>query len=82
MTGRLTVTNKISAQLMHCQKKDFSAGILKQTVGAWKPSRNWVVAPSRQATKVGGIDSLEAIPGLLKSLETPSLHGHWQKISF
>jgi hypothetical protein len=37
-------------------------------MGARKePSRNRVVVPARQATKAGGIDSLESIPGLLKS---------------
>ncbi len=31
-----------------------------------------VVVPARQATKAGGVDSLESIPGLLKSLKIPS----------
>ncbi len=32
--------------------------------------------PARPAARqVGGIDSLESIPGLLKSLKTPSLYG-------
>jgi hypothetical protein len=31
--------------------------------------RNRVVVPARQATSCGGIDSLESIPGLLKSLK-------------
>jgi hypothetical protein len=33
---------------------------------------NRVVVPARQTTKVGGIDFLESIPGLLKSLKIPS----------
>jgi hypothetical protein len=32
-------------------------------------SRNWVVVLARQATYAGGIDSLETILGLLKSLK-------------
>jgi hypothetical protein len=35
-------------------------------------SRKRVAVPARQAT--GGIDFLESIPGLLKSLKIPSLH--------
>jgi hypothetical protein len=34
-----------------------------------RTSRNRVVVPARQATLSGGIDSLESIPGLLKSLK-------------
>ncbi len=37
------------------------------------PSRNRIVAPARQPTQAGRIDSLESIPGLLKSLKIPSL---------
>jgi hypothetical protein len=33
------------------------------------PNRNRVVVPARQATPAGGIDSLELVPGLLKSLK-------------
>jgi hypothetical protein len=41
-----------------------SAGIFKQSMGAGnREYRN------RQATEAGGIDSLESIPGLLKSLK-------------
>jgi hypothetical protein len=39
------------------------AGILKQSMRA----RKWVVVPARHATFAGGIDSVESIPGLLKS---------------
>ncbi len=35
----------------------------------WKWGRNRVLVPARQATKAGGIDSLELIPKLLKSLK-------------
>jgi hypothetical protein len=41
--------------------------------GLWEPSRNRVVAPSRQATHPGGIGSLESIFWLLKSLKTCAL---------
>jgi hypothetical protein len=34
-----------------------------------RASRNSVVVPARQATQAGGIDSLESILGLLKSLK-------------
>jgi hypothetical protein len=44
-----------------------SAGIFKQSMEAI-PSRNRVVVPARQATKHGGIGSLESILGLLKRL--------------
>jgi hypothetical protein len=39
--------------------------------GIWGlgPCRNKVVVPGRQATQPGGIDSLESILGLLKSLK-------------
>ncbi len=40
--------------------------------GGQEPSRNRVDEPARQATQAGGIDSLELIPGLLKSLKIPS----------
>ncbi len=35
--------------------------------------RNRVVVPARQATQAGGIDTLESIPGLHKSLKIPAL---------
>ncbi len=47
--------------------------ILKQSVGARKPSRNKVVAPARQATQPGGICSLESIFVLLKRLKIRAL---------
>ncbi len=44
--------------------------LVQEFLRAWKePSKNRVVVPIRQATKAGGIDSLESIPGLLKSLK-------------
>jgi hypothetical protein len=49
--------------------KTLSAGIFKQSIGGWEPSRNRVVVPARQATQPGGIGSLESILGLLKSLK-------------
>ncbi len=42
---------------------------LRTTYGGKEPSRNRVVVPARQATKAGGIVSLESIPGLHKSLK-------------
>jgi hypothetical protein len=33
-----------------------------------------VVIPARSATKAGGIDSLESIPGILKSLKIRALN--------
>ena len=41
------------------------AGIFKQSMGA----RNRVIVLARQATKTGGIDPLESIPGLHKRLK-------------
>ncbi len=38
-------------------------------MGAGKQEKHGVVAPARQATKAGGIDFLESILGLLKSLQ-------------
>jgi hypothetical protein len=38
--------------------------------GVYEPSGNRVVVPARQPTWNGGIDYLESIPGLLKSLWT------------
>ncbi len=41
-----------------------------QTIyGDQEPSRKRVVVPARQATYAVGINSLESIPGLLKSLK-------------
>ncbi len=37
--------------------------------GGQESSRNRVVVPARQAAKTGGINSLESIPRLLKSLK-------------
>ncbi len=37
--------------------------------GGEEPSR--VVVQARQATKAGGIDSMESIPGLVTSLKIP-----------
>ncbi len=44
----------------------------RTTYGGQAPSRNWVVVSARQATQASGIDSMESIPGLLKSLKIPS----------
>ncbi len=52
----------INAYLEDCK---YCAGILEQTMGA----RNRVVVPARQAIQ----RLAESIPGLLKSLEIPSL---------
>ncbi len=41
--------------------------------GGQEPSRNRFVVPARQATQSSGINSLESIPGLHKSLKIPSL---------
>jgi hypothetical protein len=47
-----------------------SAGILKQSMGARKElSRNRVVVPAHQAIYDGGINFLESILGLLKSMK-------------
>ncbi len=63
--------------------KDFVELILNEVELCWnfrtiyggsEPSRNRVVVPARQA---GGIDSLESIPVLLKSLKIPSLELRW-----
>ncbi len=48
--------------------KQSCAGIFKQSMGAREASKNRVVVQARQATKAGGIDFLESILGLLKSL--------------
>ncbi len=55
--------------LRHC------AGILDFRTIYWgqEPSSNRVVKLARLATKAGGIDSLESIPGLFKSFKIPSL---------
>jgi hypothetical protein len=49
--------------------------VLKSLNNLWGlgTSRNRVVLTVRQTTFAGGIDSLESIPGLLKSLKIPSL---------
>ncbi len=51
--------------------REVSTRKLEQSMGARNQgieARNRVVVPTRQATHVGGIDSLhESIPGLLKS---------------
>ncbi len=54
-------------------KDSTNAGIFKQYMGALEPSRNRVVVMARQATEAGGIDSLESILGLLKSLKIRAL---------
>ncbi len=41
--------------------------------GDQEPSRNRVVLPARQSTQAGGIESLESIPGLHKSLHIRAL---------
>jgi hypothetical protein len=38
-------------------------------MGGYKPSRNRVIVPARQATLAGGIHSFESIPGLCKHLK-------------
>jgi hypothetical protein len=48
------------------------AGTIK-IYGGMEPSRKMVIAPARQVTEDGGIDSLESIPGLLISLKIPAL---------
>ncbi len=50
-------------------KGQTSAGILEQSVGARNPVGIRLSHPARLATYAGGIDSLESIPGLLKSLK-------------
>jgi hypothetical protein len=57
-------------QVLWVWSDHYWAGIYEQSMGAVEPSRNRVILPARQATKAGGIDSLESIPGLLKSLKT------------
>ncbi len=48
-----------------------NAGILEQPMRGYRTRRSLVsVVPARQATKAGGIDSLESIP--LKKLKIPS----------
>ncbi len=39
--------------------------------GGQEPSRKRVLVPARQATEAGGIDSLESISGLHRSLKIP-----------
>jgi hypothetical protein len=55
--------------------KTICAGIFNQSIGRYELSRNKVVIPARQATSTqpGGIDSLESILGLLKSLKIRAL---------
>jgi hypothetical protein len=45
---------------------DPCAAIVKQSLWARNRIGNRVIVPARKATKAGGIDSLESIPGLLK----------------
>jgi hypothetical protein len=52
--------------------KFYRAGILEQSMGV-RNRVNRVVVPALQAKQVGGIDSLESSPGLLKSLKMKSL---------
>ncbi len=47
--------------------RSFQCWNLRTIYGGYEPSRNRVVVPARQATWAGAIDSLESIPGLLKS---------------
>ncbi len=49
------------------------AGILEQSMWARNRVGIRLSYPARQATEAGGIDCLESIPGLLKSLKIPSL---------
>ncbi len=55
------------------ESKVTDAGIFKQSKGGQEPSRNRVVVPARRTTQAGGIDSLESILGLLKSLKIRAL---------
>ncbi len=48
-------------------------------MGAKEPSRNRVFVPARQATQPGGIGSLKAILGLLKSLKIRAQEGREKK---
>ncbi len=41
--------------------------------GGWEPTINSVTVPARQATQAGRIDTLESIPGLLKSWKIRAL---------
>ncbi len=50
----------------------YCAGIFKQSMGARNRERI-VLSTARQASYAGGIDSLESILGLLKSLENRAL---------
>jgi hypothetical protein len=54
------------------------AGIFEQ-IGGQEPSRNRVLVRARQATEAGGIDSLESISGLHKSLKI-SPQTVWNKV--
>ncbi len=45
------------------------------------PSRNRVVVPARKVTQPGGIDSLESILWLLKSLKNRALAGRYDNSS-
>ncbi len=68
--------NWVSVQLMlgaatllgsELRTQEASAGILEQSMGAR------VIVPARKSTQAGGIDSLESIPELLKSLKIRAL---------
>jgi hypothetical protein len=56
---------------VHCAL--YSAGIFKQAMVATNRVGIGFVIPARQATKAGGIDSLELILVLLKSLKIRAL---------
>jgi hypothetical protein len=49
------------------------AGIFKQSMGARNRVGKGVIVPACQATKAGGIYSLESIPGLHKRLKIRAL---------
>ena len=51
-------------------------GILEQSMGAKNRVGIGLSTGPRKATKAGGINSLESIPGLLKSFKIPSLISH------
>ncbi len=66
---RLTFLGRILEQY----EANFSVLNFRTIYRGYEPSRNRVVVLARQATKAGGINSLESNPRLLKSLKIPSL---------
>jgi hypothetical protein len=53
--------------------RQFYSSVLEFLNSLWERNKNRVAVPARQATKPGGIGSLESILGLLKSLKIRAL---------